>query len=715
MAQGPAREAEPVAEENFQPLTISAEQTASEQARARKENHPYLAPYRQRAMLPFSIAALLAFAVLPLTDLDEVNWVAVGIAVGLVVAEGVAVFVAPWRSLPAWTRMLPPITFLIAIAALREAVGGSGSGYVVLMLMVPIWAALFEGRKSLIAAVLAVAVAVTAPVLLLDSARYDTSIQLRMAILMTGLSGFIGFAVQRLVHQARERNAEVARSRRFFMAIMNSAAEGIVSLDSHGRVVFANPRALKMLGFSSEQFVGAPFHALVHHSHADGSHYPASECPIRRTLLNGESITVDDDVLWRRDGSFFPVVYRSAGLLGEDDERHGAVVSFVDISEQRRIEQMKDELLSVVGHELRTPLTSIRGSLGLIAGGAAGPVAPEAERMIEIAVTNTDRLVRLINDILDFERIESGRVEMARRLCDARELIEQAVETMRSLAERCEVELRAEPVDAPLWADPDRILQALMNLISNAIKFSEEGQTVRVGVTREGRELCFFVEDHGRGIPADKIDSVFERFAQVDASDSREKGGTGLGLPISRSIIHQHGGRIWIDSELGRGATIHFALPALPTASPGADDDQGPPGPLALVIEDDEDLAQVLEAMLVSRGVSVWRAGGASDAVDLLTRRRPDLITLDLVLPEGDGAELVRWMNYHPELADVPLAVYTERDITEEDRRDLRLGPTILQTKSRLKPSEFANRAIELIDETAHVEAPSPAPEATER
>ena len=231
------------------------------------------------------------------------------------------------------------------------------------------------------------------------------------------------------------------------------------------------------------------------------------------------------------------------------------------MTERNKVERMKDEFISVVSHELRTPLTAIRGSLRLVGGGVTGPLPARAQRMVEIAVSNTDRLVRLINDILDIERIESGAVMMEPEALEASELIEQAAATFELAAAEAEVELSVSCAPAQVWADRDRVLQTLINLLSNALKFSPRGTTVRLTAESRGDHVVLRVADQGRGIPADRLVSVFHRFEQVDSSDSRAKGGTGLGLAICRSIVEQHGGDIWVESELGTGSTFSFTLP----------------------------------------------------------------------------------------------------------------------------------------------------------
>src|SRR6185369_6677324 len=224
-----------------------------------------------------------------------------------------------------------------------------------------------------------------------------------------------------------------------------------------------------------------------------------------------------------------------------------------DIEEEKRIAQMKNDFVSVVSHELRTPLTSIRGSLGLIAGGVAGELPEKARALVEIASKSCERLVRLINDILDVEKIESGKMGFYFAPIELAPLLERALEDNRAYAEGYGVVLRitATAPGARVWGDPDRLLQVMTNLISNAVKFSPRGGTVEVTTARGSGDVRIAVTDHGRGIPPELRPRLFEKFAQADSSSTREKGGTGLGLSISRAIIERHHGRIGFTSEPG--------------------------------------------------------------------------------------------------------------------------------------------------------------------
>jgi signal transduction histidine kinase/CheY-like chemotaxis protein len=324
----------------------------------------------------------------------------------------------------------------------------------------------------------------------------------------------------------------------------------------------------------------------------------------------------------------------------------------VDISKHRELQRLKNEFTSVVSHELRTPLTSIRGSLGLMAGGALGEMPPQAQRMLDIAVTNTDRLIRLINDILDLERVESGEVVMKTERIMAGEVVRQATRQLEGMASEAGVRLETDG-DAVVRGDRDRLIQTITNLTGNAIKFSEAGGVVRVSVEQSGDIATFRVQDDGRGIPPDKLETIFEAFEQVDASDSREKGGTGLGLAISRRIVQGHGGRIWVESTVGEGSTFAFTIPAVAGEVPAGLAD----GPMVLLCDDDEAVLEVLAAMLTNRGYRVLTAASGDEAVRLAMRERPDAVLLDILMPGFDGWETLAALRDREETRDIPVVM----------------------------------------------------------
>ena len=354
--------------------------------------------------------------------------------------------------------------------------------------------------------------------------------------------------------------------------ILESVGDGIYGIDLDGKLTFINEAGARALGYTTAELTGIDLHELIHHSHADGTPYSKSTSPILQALRRGESIRMRDEVFWRKDGTAFPVEY-SANPLLEAGQISGMVIAFQDVSERRRLERMKDEFISTVSHELRTPLTSMRASLGLIASGSLDKRPEKQRQMIEMAISNSDRLIRLVNDILDFDSVEKGRLPLHRRPVEAIDLMRRAADIAHNVAMNAHIALTIQSTKAVVFADEDRILQVLNELVGNAIKFSGHDTTIRLAaqpVPATGAQpgssslgdVCFIIEDQGRGIPQDKLERIFDRFQQGDASDSRALGGTGLGLALCRSIVEQHGGRIWVESTPGHGSRFLFTLPA---------------------------------------------------------------------------------------------------------------------------------------------------------
>jgi PAS domain S-box-containing protein len=282
-----------------------------------------------------------------------------------------------------------------------------------------------------------------------------------------------------------------------------------------------------------------------------------------------------------------------------------------DITERRAIERAKDEFVSVVSHELRTPLSAIRGALALLAD-ERDLDSVSQRRMIEIALSSSERLSNLINDILDLQRIESGLELCDLQSCDAAALVSDAAEAMESLGSEHGVSIETDATPFGVRADPRLVAQVLVNLIGNAIKFSPVGGRVIVGAKRSGDEVRFFVRDEGQGIPADKLELVFERFLQLDSSDSRIASGTGLGLAICRQIADRHEGRIWAESEGGHGSCFLFALPLL-----SDDTDLADPSSTAtsVVVCGDPSARNEIRRLLESSGLMILEAATLADAV----------------------------------------------------------------------------------------------------
>lgn len=447
--------------------------------------------------------------------------------------------------------------------------------------------------------------------------------------------------------------AGLAESEERTRLILQSVGEGIFGLDLHGRATFVNPTALDLLGYTADEILGGDMHGLVHHSHADGSEYPSEDCPTMRTLVDGQAVTVKDDVLWTKAGDPMPVEFTSTPVR-KGGALMGAVVSFRDITERKEIERLKNEFVSTVSHELRTPLTSIRGSLGLVAGGATGELPERAAELVRIAARNSERLILLINDILDMEKIESGKLDFTFRPQPIMPLIEQAVEANAAFAEGHDAELvvtRTVDEDVRVNVDENRVAQVMTNLISNAAKFTDPGTDVELAVWREPRTVRVAVTDHGPGIPEEFRSRIFEKFSQADASDQREKGGTGLGLNITRALVERMGGRTWFETETGVGTTFTFELPVW---LPGAREDRAP---RVLICEADGETGERMADVLRDADYHVEVVTDADAARDRLAREgaATDALILDLGLPEGGAVELVRWLRSSPGTAGLPV------------------------------------------------------------
>jgi len=366
------------------------------------------------------------------------------------------------------------------------------------------------------------------------------------------------------ISDRKRAELELERLHSQMIAILNAAGEGICGLDLEDRIAFTNPAAAQMLGYEISELTGKSLGDIVCTSGGDRDPTSPGNPLICEPLESGEIARQSE--FHRRDGSQFPVDYVYTPVH-QKRVNLAAVLTFKDITERRAVEQMKNEFLSVVSHELRTPLTSMRASLGLMGSGRLGELSPQLWEMLKIAIRNTDRLGRLIDDLLDVQRLESGRVEYEFRSHSLRALFTQAVKTMQTMAQEAQVELAIAPMpESPeslrVWADGDRILQVLTNLLSNAIKFSPpQGRiTLLAEVLPEEDKVLIRVRDRGRGVPPHLLEHIFEPFRQVDASDSRQKGGTGLGLTICRQIVNQHGGHIWAENIPEGGCQMSLTL-----------------------------------------------------------------------------------------------------------------------------------------------------------
>ncbi|MCC6751660.1 MAG: response regulator [Deltaproteobacteria bacterium] len=459
-------------------------------------------------------------------------------------------------------------------------------------------------------------------------------------------------------------------------AIVSSLPVGILTLDGNSRILSVNPALSRLLQVPEHRLLGHELGTFIgDEGLANGiasclrGQIAAAKIPVQLPRPDGLrhlEVTIVplecEEPETPRTGPQQPSVRPILGayngslpLMAPPPAR--VLLTIEDVTERHVLERAKREFISLVSHELRTPLTSIHGAVGLAASGALGELPERVQKMMEIAARNTDRLVRLINDILDLERLEAGRVTLVLAPYEVGSLLQQAAESLSPLAEQAGIQLVVESEPAWAYADADRVGQVLTNLIGNAIKFSTRGGRVWLSAAEHEGELQLSVRDEGRGIPEEKLGMLFQRFEQVDQGDARGKGGAGLGLAISRSLVELHGGRMWVDSVLGQGSTFTFSLPAAPPRELGAQATVPEESVTLLICDDDPTTRMAMRALLEHRGYRVLTASSGAEAVMLAGREQPTIILLDMMMPEMDGWQTLAALRSRPVTRHIPVAI----------------------------------------------------------
>ncbi len=371
------------------------------------------------------------------------------------------------------------------------------------------------------------------------------------AIQISALEGdeHLALATEADVSAQRRAQEALAASEGRLRTIVTGAPIVLFAIDGDGLITLFDGRGAAGLGVAPERVAGRSVFEVF-------AHVPQLLSAVRRAMA-GETVVTTAPI-----GSM-TFELRCSPALTRDNRIAGVVGIATDITERARIERLKNEFVSIVSHELRTPLTSIRGSLGLLGGGVAGQLPSRAQDLVKIALTNTERLIRLVNDILDLDKIETGRLDLRSDSLDPAELADHAIAELAAYAEASGVALIREfGRTGDVRGDRDRLLQVLINLLSNAIKFSKPGDSIRLEIELGESAVRFTVCDEGPGIAEDQMPKLFRKFSQLDESDSRAAGGSGLGLAISKAIVDAHGGTIGVTSRPGAGARFHFEIPS---------------------------------------------------------------------------------------------------------------------------------------------------------
>jgi signal transduction histidine kinase/DNA-binding response OmpR family regulator len=459
-------------------------------------------------------------------------------------------------------------------------------------------------------------------------------------------------------------------------AIMRSAGFAIMATDANGIIQLFNAGAEQLLGYAAHDVINklTPSDILDPQKVTIRTVGLSANCEITvapgiGALVYKASREIEDrhelDYI-RKDGSRFPAEVWITALRNDQAEIIGYLLIGTDNTaahlaamERERIVRLKDEFVATVSHELRTPLTSIVATLGLLTSSAAGKLLAQAPRLLTIAYTNSQRLVRLVNDILDIEKLESGKAAFDFKRVELESLIEQTIEENRALAAATDVRIRLVPASAAVnvRADRDRLAQVVTNLLSNAIKFSPPGQDVVVSIEAGSESAAISVRDHGHGISEEFKPRIFQKFAQADTTDTRPKSGTGLGLNIVKQIVDRLGGDVGFEDAPGGGTIFRVELPCWTHAVRTRARAPGKSVLGVLLCEDDPEAAIVIGDRLRAEGFETDIAFTADEAVARVAAASYGAILVDLQHPDGDGISLIKRLRAQPQVYNTLLVV----------------------------------------------------------
>jgi len=508
----------------------------------------------------------------------------------------------------------------------------------------------------------------------------------------------VGRGILRIETQLRESEEQVR-------LLLNSTAEAIYGIDLDGRCTFSNAACARLLGYGNpESLLGTHIHDLVHHTKPDGTPYPVQECPIYKAFQRGAATHVDDEVLWRADGSSFAAEYWSYPVC-RGGRVVGAVVTFLDITERKQAEEevrlakeaaesanlAKSQFLANMSHELRTPLNAVILYSELLQEEAEDAGVQDFIPDLEKIRTAGQQLLALINDVLDFSKIEAGKMEVQPETFDIAAMLQDVTTTVQTLVEKNDNTLTVHcPADiGAMYSDLTKVRQVLFNLLSNAAKFTEHG-TSCLAIAREtveGRRwITFEVTDTGIGMTPEQVGKLFQTFSQADASTTRKFGGTGLGLAITTRLCQMLEGDISVVSEPGKGSTFTVRVPAELTLIEAQAEAEASPGTsmsaegasTILVIDDDPVVRDVMRRFLQNEGFQVATAADGHEGLRLARELRLAVITLDVLMPSMDGWAVLTTLKAEPALADIPVIMLT---IIDEKRFGYMLGAADYMTK----------------------------------
>ena len=569
-----------------------------------------------------------------------------------------------------------------------------------------IWMAVRRGLRGATAAILALDTGIIVALRIYPREASELTL-LQFLMLILSLAGLV---LGTLISERDASEGKLEKEEARMRLLLESTGEAIYGVDTKGECTFCNLAMLRTLGFRSQAGVlGRNIHEMIHHTKRDGTPYPAEECELQEAFQSARKFHAPDELLWRADGTSFDAEIWCYPLL-QEGEMQGAVVTFVDITERKKAQEVlrqakedaeaanraKSDFLANMSHEIRTPMNGI---LGMTTLALETKLDPEQRDYLSMVKSSGESLLTLLNDILDLSKIEAGKLELEIAELSVEDCIEEALWPLALRAQQKGIALVwnvSGDIPEEVRGDATRLRQVLINLAGNALKFTSEGQvgiTVRLAESSEdGLVLQFTVSDTGIGIAEDKQKKIFEAFAQADMSTTRRYGGTGLGLSICERLVQLMGGRIWVESEEGRGSKFHFTTKMLRKAG---DEEAGAaqigkkqPGDWrVLIVEDNPINRELLERLLLRWKMQVVLAGSVEEALAKIAESQSAGKRFSTVLIEKDlrspgGLELAATL-HTTSAAEVPVILVHSRLLDAAERkRCAQLGVT----RTILKP-----------------------------
>ncbi len=461
---------------------------------------------------------------------------------------------------------------------------------------------------------------------------------LESALLILLFAAFLFYRKQSLSHETH------------LHALLDNISDAIITIDSKGSMLSFNSTVEHMFGYRPAELLGKNIKILMPSPYKEmHDSYLSNYLKTKESHVLGQTREI---TALRRNGEVFDIELWVHQLNFNDEIQFMGVIR--DTSERKHADRIKTEFISTVSHELRTPLTSIKGALGMLKSGVLGEVPEKANHMIELAHNNTERLINLVNDILDVEKIQAGKIDLHLDSINITNLVKQSIESNEPYAKSCNVSLQFHNncPDFQVYADNNRLQQVMANLISNAAKFSPDNSVVSIDITKHADLVRVSVSDNGLGIPEKYRNKIFQKFSQVDSTDSRQQSGTGLGLNITKAIIDQHGGHINYTTEEGKGSTFFFELveyhPEPEDTSDKSTQASGTPADEIktqghiLVLEDEKDIANLLSLIIEQQNFKVTTCSNTIEAKKLLETTHFDAMTVDIRLPNQDGLSFIQ-------------------------------------------------------------------------